>query len=99
MNGSPGSPFCSSTLGVPGISTRNPISLLRYSRQAGAASACAARESAESEVNVVAAPTRADMTRRRDQLTLPMTRCNDIRLLLLATRSTIDRAHAKHAGP
>jgi hypothetical protein len=36
---------------------------------------------------------------RRDQVTLPMIKCNDICLLLLAALSTIDRAHAKRTGP
>jgi hypothetical protein len=39
------------------------------------------------------------MTLRRDQLMLLMTKCNDIRLLLLAALSTIGRTHAKHTGP
>src|SRR4029450_5232675 len=77
MKGSLGSPFCSSTLGVPGISTRNPIWVLRYSFQAGVC-AHAAVDGRANDAEVAASPTRLDTRRRRDQFGPPNTGCDDV---------------------
>src|SRR5437773_2633221 len=77
IKGSLGSPFCSSTLGAPGISTRNLISVLRYSRQAGAC-AHAAVETRSSGVAAAASAARAHTTWRRDQFGSPNTECDDM---------------------